>query len=101
MKHCTLVLLPGLDGTGERFGAPRGRRGACPSADERRTRAQLRATALPLLYLQALRREIQDLRNDGYTTDSMREFLRDMIANLNGMYHVMTVNPRLRAVERP
>ena len=27
----------------------------------------------------------------------MREFFRDMIANLNGMYHVMTVNPDLLA----
>jgi len=43
----------------------------------------------------ALRREMQDLRDDGHSTDSMREFLRDMIANLNGMYHVMTVNPGL------
>ena len=25
----------------------------------------------------------------------MREFFRDMIANLNGMYHVMTVDPEL------
>lgn len=43
----------------------------------------------------ALRRGMQDLRNDGYSADSMRQFLRDMIANLNGMYHVMTVNPGL------
>ncbi len=43
----------------------------------------------------ALKREMQDLRDDGYSEDAMREFLRDMIANLNGMYHVMTVNPRL------
>ncbi len=48
-----------------------------------------------------LRREMQDLRNDGYSADAMREFLRDMIANLNGMYHVMTVNPGLLAAERP
>ena len=49
----------------------------------------------------ALRREMQDLRDDGYSRDSMREFLRDMIANLNGMYHVMTVNPELLEAERP
>ena len=30
----------------------------------------------------------------------MHEFLRDMIANLNGMYHVMTVNPDLLMDER-
>ncbi|OGR12300.1 MAG: hypothetical protein A2341_20930 [Deltaproteobacteria bacterium RIFOXYB12_FULL_58_9] len=43
----------------------------------------------------ALRREMQDLRNVNYSTDGMREFVRDMIANLNGMYHVMTVDPEL------
>ena len=43
----------------------------------------------------ALRREMQDLRNDNYSEEGMREFFRDMIANLNGMYHVMTVNPNL------
>lgn len=43
----------------------------------------------------ALKREMQDLRNDKYSEDAMREFFRDMIANINGMYHVMTVNPDL------
>jgi hypothetical protein len=43
----------------------------------------------------ALKREMSDLRNDDYSEPAMREFLRDMIANLNGMYHVMTVNPDL------
>jgi hypothetical protein len=43
----------------------------------------------------ALKREMQDLRDDGYSEAGMREFFRDTIANLNGMYHVMTVNPRL------
>lgn len=43
----------------------------------------------------AIRREMQDLRNDNYTEEGMREFLRDMIANLNGMYHVITINPTL------
>ncbi len=47
----------------------------------------------------ALKREMQDLRNDKYSEDAMREFFRDMIADLNGMYHVMTVNPGLLAVE--
>ena len=47
-------------------------------------------------------RELQDLRDDGYSADGMRELLRDMIANLNGMYHVMAVRPDLlaRAVAR-
>jgi len=43
----------------------------------------------------ALKREIQDLRSDNYSRDAMREFFRDMIANLNGIYDVMTVHPRL------
>jgi hypothetical protein len=43
----------------------------------------------------ALKREVQDLRDAGYTEDAMREFFRDMIANLNGMYQVVTVNPDL------
>ena len=43
----------------------------------------------------ALRREMQDLRADDYSKTGMREFFRDMIANLNGMYHVITVNPAL------
>lgn len=45
----------------------------------------------------ALRREMQDLHNDNYSEEGMREFFRDMIANLNGMYHVITVNPALLA----
>jgi hypothetical protein len=45
----------------------------------------------------ALKREMQDLRDDKYSENAMREFFRDMIANLNGMYHVMTVNPGLLA----
>jgi hypothetical protein len=35
------------------------------------------------------------LRDENYSEPAMREFFRDMIANLNGMYHVMTVNPAL------
>ena len=30
----------------------------------------------------------------------MREFFRDMIADLNGMYYVMTVNPNLLSEHR-
>lgn len=48
----------------------------------------------------SLRREMQDLREGGYSRDAMREFLRDMIANLNGMYHVITVNPELLREEQ-
>ena len=48
----------------------------------------------------ALKREMQDLRDDRYSEEAMREFFRDMISNLNGMYHVMTVNPDLLARSR-
>jgi hypothetical protein len=47
----------------------------------------------------ALKREIQDLRNAEYSEEAMREFLRDMIANLNGMYYVMSVTPDLLTKE--
>lgn len=43
----------------------------------------------------ALKREMQDLRKEQYSVAGMREFLRDMIANLNGMYHVMVLDARL------
>ena len=45
----------------------------------------------------ALRREMQDLRDGNYSKEAMQEFFRDMIANINGMYHIMTVNPGLLA----
>ena len=48
----------------------------------------------------ALKREMQDLRDDRYSENAMREFFRDMIADLNGMYHVMTVNPALLSGKR-
>jgi nitroreductase len=43
----------------------------------------------------ALKREMKDLREGQYAEAEMREFLRDMIGNLNGMFHVMAVNPAL------
>jgi hypothetical protein len=46
----------------------------------------------------ALKREMQDLRDEHYSEEAMREFMRDMIADLNGMYYVMTVNPDLLQV---
>lgn len=48
----------------------------------------------------ALKREMTDLRDANYSEKAMEEFLRDMIANLNGMYHVMTVNPDLLEASR-
>ena len=43
----------------------------------------------------ALKREMQDLRGDQYSAAGMEDFFRDLIAGLNGMYYVMTVNPDL------
>ncbi len=43
----------------------------------------------------ALKREMTDLREAGYSQKATEEFLRDMIANLNGMYHVLSVDPEL------
>ena len=43
----------------------------------------------------ALKREMQDLRDGHYSAEAMREFFRDMIGDLNGMYKVMSVNPDL------
>lgn len=45
----------------------------------------------------AVKREMQDLRAGHYSAPEMREFLRDLIGDLNGMFHVMTVNPELLA----
>jgi hypothetical protein len=39
--------------------------------------------------------DLRDLRNAPESPEAMTELLRDLIANLNGMYHVMTVNPGL------
>lgn len=43
----------------------------------------------------ALAREIKDYREEGRNPAAMSEFIRDMIANLNGVYHVTTINTRL------
>jgi hypothetical protein len=43
----------------------------------------------------AFRRELNDLRDGGHTPEAMRELFRDMIANVNGMFHVMSVDPTL------
>ncbi len=43
----------------------------------------------------ALKREMQDLRDGNYSEEGMREFFRDMIADLNGMYEVMSMDPDL------
>jgi hypothetical protein len=43
----------------------------------------------------ALKRENQDLREGHYSPDAMTEFIRDTIANLNGIYYVISMNPDL------
>jgi len=43
----------------------------------------------------ALKREMQDLREDHYSADGMTEFIRDTIADLNGIYYVVNMNPDL------
>jgi hypothetical protein len=43
----------------------------------------------------ALKRSMQNLRGSNYSKEEMPEFFRDTIADLNGMYYVMTMNPNL------
>lgn len=43
----------------------------------------------------ALKREAQDLREGNYAPAAMTEFIRDTIANLNGIYYVVSMNPDL------
>jgi len=43
----------------------------------------------------ALAREIKDYDEEGRTPAMMTEFLRDTMADLNGVYHIMTIDPRL------
>jgi hypothetical protein len=51
----------------------------------------------------ALKREMQDFRDGNYSKQELREFFRDLIADLNGMYHVMAVRlpPEERVAPRP
>lgn len=43
----------------------------------------------------ALKRENQDLKTNGYSVEAMNEFIRDTIANVNGIYYVVSINPNL------
>ena len=43
----------------------------------------------------ALKRESQDLREGHYSVEAVTEFIRDTIANLNGIYYVVSMNPDL------
>jgi hypothetical protein len=38
---------------------------------------------------------MQDLRAAGFSVPAVTEFIRDTIANLNGIYYVVTMNPDL------
>ena len=42
----------------------------------------------------ALAREVKDFRDEGRTPAVMTEFIRDTMANLNGIYHVVSIDPR-------
>ncbi len=43
----------------------------------------------------SLRREIMDLRDQHYAKNAMQEFIRDTIANINGIYYVVSIDPDL------
>ena len=43
----------------------------------------------------ALKREMQDLREANYSKPAMTEFIRDTIADLGGIYYVVSMNPEL------
>jgi len=43
----------------------------------------------------ALKRENVDLKDDNFSVTAMREFLRDTIANINGIYYVVSIDPHL------
>lgn len=45
-------------------------------------------------FLLALQRENMDLRENNYTSEAMTEFIRDTIANLNGIYYVVSIDPK-------
>ena len=40
----------------------------------------------------SLQREINDLRDNNYSVDAMDEFIRDLIANINGIYYVTSID---------
>ena len=40
----------------------------------------------------ALRREIMDLKAQNYSQEAMQEFIRDTIANINGIYYIVSID---------
>lgn len=45
--------------------------------------------------LLALKRENMDLKEQSFSPEAMQEFIRDTIANINGIYYVISINPGL------
>ena len=43
----------------------------------------------------ALKRENVDLKDQNFSPEAMQEFIRDTIANINGIYYVVSINPNL------
>lgn len=43
----------------------------------------------------ALKRENMDLKDQNFSPEAMQEFIRDTIANINGIYYVISINPNL------
>jgi hypothetical protein len=43
----------------------------------------------------SFQREVADVKKGNYSYNAVREFIRDLIANTNGIYHVVSVNQAL------
>ncbi|MFH2067565.1 MAG: hypothetical protein ABIK15_20350 [Pseudomonadota bacterium] len=43
----------------------------------------------------ALKRENMDLKDQNFSPEAMQEFIRDTIANINGIYYIVSINPNL------
>lgn len=43
-------------------------------------------------FVLSFKRESMDLRENKYSNNAMTEFIRDIIANINGIYYVVTIN---------
>ncbi|MBI2213021.1 MAG: hypothetical protein HYU52_05180 [Acidobacteria bacterium] len=67
-------------------------------ATQRRGKLVLGAASL-VAALSVLRAPAADGAEEHYSQKAMEEFRRDMIANLNGMYEVLTIDPELIAGE--
>jgi len=48
----------------------------------------------------ALKRENMDLKKQNFSPEAMQEFIRDTIANINGIYYVVSINPNLTTTKR-